>query len=94
VQKFDFHLEFHHWKVLASIFKREVNEVQCAIEKEWILKRNQSRRVEYTDGREIRRIHFIPRDPLSALALLVLAVRRDDTQEVQKRPKSLAIGRG
>lgn len=47
-----------------------------------------------TDGRQICRIHFIPRDPLSGLVLLVLAVRRDEAEEVQQRPESLAIGRG
>lgn len=52
------------------------------------------RRRRGTDGREIRRVHFIPRYPLAALALPVLAVRRDDDQEVEERPEGLAIRRG
>jgi len=47
-----------------------------------------------TDGRQIRRVHFISGDPLAGLALPILAVRRDDAEEVQKCPEGLAIGRG
>lgn len=47
-----------------------------------------------TDGREICRVHFISRDPLAALGFPVLAVSRDDDEEVQERPEGLAIRRG
>jgi len=47
-----------------------------------------------TDGRQIRRVHFISGDPLAGLALPILAVRRDDAEEVQKCPEGLAIGCG
>lgn len=79
--------------------KRKVNEMQRRSPKKRnrnIEKKSKSKNVgtRGTDSCEIRRIHFIPRDPIPGLALLILTIGRDNAQEVQKCPECLTIGRG